>query len=129
MDVVERPMQGLALPGSSGVTHAGSLARGPVHECADTSVSHEPYDSEATDEEDKEAMKLLNSNRLLPTGCFCDDRMKLHCNADFTSPSAHPEDPRRTEGILKAFKKARLVCGGPQSNVPRIVRDTLTKYM
>lgn len=127
MDGVDWPMQDIALPGSNGVTHAGSLAQDPSTN--DTTASDEPGDSDEEDRADQDIVEDLQRRGLLPTGCCYDDRMKLHCNADFSSHPAHPEDPRRIEEIFKAFKRAGLVYGGPEANVAKIIRDTPTKYM
>ncbi|KAM0575030.1 hypothetical protein ACHAP9_001047 [Verticillium nonalfalfae] len=89
----------------------------------------EGYDEEYEESEDATIVSQLRRRGQLPTGCCYDDRMKLHCNADFTSHPHHPEDPRRIEEIIKAFKKAGLLYTGPEANVAKIVQDTPTKYM
>lgn len=66
---------------------------------------------------------------LLPTGCCYDVRMKMHMNADFSPGTHHPEDPRRIHEIFKAFQRAGLVYTGPDMDLPRILRDTPTRYM
>lgn len=65
----------------------------------------------------------------LPTGCCYDDRMKFHANADFSSAPHHPEDPRRIEAIMTAFKHENLVLDGTTiENLAEIKRHP-NKYM
>jgi histone deacetylase 6 len=72
---------------------------------------------------------LRRRRALLPTGCCYDVRMKMHMNADFSPGTHHPEDPRRIHEIFKAFQRAGLVYTGPDIDLPRILRDTPTRYM
>lgn len=83
---------------------------------------------ESSDETDQ-FLRSLASQKMLPTGCCYDDRMKLHANADFGPTPHHPEDPRRIEEIMKIFKKHGLVFTGSDTELANILRDTPTKYM
>jgi len=65
----------------------------------------------------------------LPTGCCYDDRMKLHANADWSANPHHPEDPRRIEAIMKAFKDAGLVYTGPTSELTQQLKISPTRWM
>lgn len=87
--------------------------------------------SNAADSADSSAngSALRRRRGLLPTGCCYDVRMKMHMNADFSPGTHHPEDPRRIHEIFKAFQRAGLVYTGPESDLPRILRDTPTRYM
>lgn len=87
------------------------------------------YESESEPDEQSVALEQLRRRGLLPTGCCYDDRMKLHMNADFSPNTHHPEDPRRIHEIFKAFKKMGLVYTGPQADLPRIIKESPTKYM
>lgn len=95
----------------------------------DTPSISADYESESDPDENPVALELLRRRGLLPTGCCYDDRMKLHMNADFSPNTHHPEDPRRIHEIFKAFKKVGLVYTGPQSELPRIIKESPTKYM
>ena len=106
------------------------------HEFAIRSVGDGKYtneDNTGKEENELGPAKLEESQLrrygLLPTGCCYDDRMKLHMNADFSSNSHHPEDPRRIHEIFKAFKDMGLVYTGPAVDLPRITRECPTKYM
>lgn len=72
---------------------------------------------------------LKTRDRMLPTGCCYDERMKLHANADFGPSPHHPEDPRRIEEIMKMFKKAGLVYTGLDTDLDAILQNTPAKYM
>jgi histone deacetylase 6 len=65
----------------------------------------------------------------LPTGCCYDDRMRLHANADFEANANHPEDPRRIQAIMEAFKMAGLVYDGPELELAAILKESPTKFM
>ncbi|KAF4120950.1 histone deacetylase 6 [Geosmithia morbida] len=75
------------------------------------------------------ALEQLQRRGLLPTGCCYDVRMKMHMNADFSPNAHHPEDPRRIHEIFEAFKRNGLVYTGPQSELPKILKRTPTRYM
>ncbi|ROT40241.1 histone deacetylase clr3 [Sodiomyces alkalinus F11] len=120
-------------PGANGAAHPPRVDQGPsLHDTTPSGEEEggedyeEEYDGES---EDRSIVYQLRRRGLLPTGCCYDDRMKLHYNADFTSHPHHPEDPRRIEEIIKAFKKAGLLYSGPETEVARITRDAPTKYM
>ncbi|PHH76146.1 hypothetical protein CDD83_4310 [Cordyceps sp. RAO-2017] len=72
-------------------------------------------------------LEQLRRRGLLPTGCCYDDRMKLHMNADFSPNTHHPEDPRRIHEIFKAFKNMGLVYSGPESELPKIIKECPTR--
>lgn len=134
IDGEDWPMQDM--PGSNGVTHAGSLAQDPSSNDNTASdveaVEGDEDEEDGEDDEDDEDRKVvvdLRRRGLLPTGCCYDDRMKLHCNADFSSHPHHPEDPHRIEEIFKAFKRAGLVYTGDEANVTKIVQSSPTRYM
>ncbi|KAG9236141.1 hypothetical protein BJ875DRAFT_357559, partial [Amylocarpus encephaloides] len=65
----------------------------------------------------------------LPTGCYYDDRMKFHANADYSEDSHHPEDPRRIEYIMKALRNAGLVYTGGESDLRIMLIESPTKYL
>lgn len=106
-----------------------------------TTVAHLGYTTEYPDEEDlvideyessdetEAFLRTLANQKLLPTGCCYDDRMKLHANADFGPTPHHPEDPRRIEEIMKIFKKQGLVFTGPDTDLAETLVNTPTKYM
>jgi histone deacetylase 6 len=95
--------------------------------------NHTPSDAsdeeDDTDFNDQEVVMQLQRRGLLPTGCCYDERMKLHVNADYSPQPHHPEDPRRIEEIMKAFKRAGLIYTGPESDISKVIRDSPTKYM
>ncbi|KAK5988684.1 Histone deacetylase clr3 [Cladobotryum mycophilum] len=95
----------------------------------DDTASEGSYENESDVNPDEVAINQVRRRGLLPTGCCYDDRMKLHMNADFSPNAHHPEDPRRIHEIFKAFKRMGLVYTGPESELPRIMRDCPTKYM
>lgn len=96
----------------------------------DDTASESAYHEESEPSVIEDTIARLRVRRgLLPTGCCYDDRMKLHMNADFSPNTHHPEDPRRIHEIFKAFKKMGLVYTGPESELPRIMKDCPTKYM
>ncbi|KAH6656822.1 histone deacetylase [Truncatella angustata] len=80
-------------------------------------------------DENLEFLRSLARQKLLPTGCCYDDRMKLHANADFGPTPHHPEDPRRIEEIMKIFKQEGLIFTGADTDLADVIRDTPTKYM
>lgn len=95
----------------------------------DTASDEGSYNGDSDPDPQDLALDQLRRRGLLPTGCCYDDRMKLHMNADFSPNTHHPEDPRRIHEIFKAFKKNGLVYTGPESELPRIIRDCPTRYM
>jgi histone deacetylase 6 len=116
-------------PETNGISHV----HGPLGDAPDTengSMSEEFEEIEEEDETDAEAQPLkIKRTALLPTGCCYDNRMKLHVNVDFTPHAHHPEDPRRIEEIVKAFKRSGLLYTGPEEDLPRIIASMPTKYM
>ncbi|OBT59650.1 hypothetical protein VE04_00159 [Pseudogymnoascus sp. 24MN13] len=78
---------------------------------------------------DSQALTFTGRKKHLPTGCCYDDRMKLHANADFSVDPPHPEDPRRIQSIMRAFKEAKLVYTGPEENLAGILKNSPTAYM
>lgn len=87
-------------------------------------------DTPGTPDSAMEEQGLVDERRLfLPTGCCYDDRMKLHANADFSANPSHPEDPRRIEVIMKAFKDGGLIYKGPNSELFQILKDSPTRWM
>lgn len=107
------------------------LINGSVENRADDddTASESGYESESSGDQASTSIQQLQRRGLLPTGCCYDDRMKLHMNADFSPNSHHPEDPRRIHEIFKAFKKMGLVYTGPQAELPRIIKESPTRYM
>jgi histone deacetylase 6 len=89
----------------------------------------EEEEEEEEDPDDGSTALQIGRPGLLPTGCCYDDRMKLHVNADFSPNAHHPEDPRRIEEIIKAFKKNGLLYTGPEADVARVIREAPNKYM
>lgn len=85
------------------------------------------YDSE--DHSEEAELASLKRRGLLPTGVCYDDRMKLHMNADFSPNSYHPEDPRRIHKIFSAFKRNGLIYMGPPAELPKVLKETPTKFM
>lgn len=65
----------------------------------------------------------------LPTGCCYDDRMKLHANADFSESPHHPEDPRRIEAIMTAFREEGLIYNGNAIDLVEIQKTDPNRYM
>lgn len=55
--------------------------------------------------------------------------MKLHANADWSASPHHPEDPRRIEAIMKAFKDAGLIYGGTASELSDLLKVSPTRWM
>ncbi|KAI9651066.1 Histone deacetylase hda1 [Ciborinia camelliae] len=91
---------------------------------------HDPED-EVESSSSSEETKIIAVPRqaYLPTGCCYDDRMKLHATGDFSDDSPHPEDPRRIEAIMRAFKDAGLIYTGSLENLQSILKESPTKYM
>lgn len=91
---------------------------------------------ESTSEESEKSSSSSESNlpptgrkAYLPTGCCYDDRMKLHANADWSASPHHPEDPRRIEAIMKAFRDAGLVFTGSASDLIEYLKISPTRWM
>ncbi|PFH60143.1 hypothetical protein XA68_11385 [Ophiocordyceps unilateralis] len=95
----------------------------------DTASEEGSYEGQSEPDAEEVALEQLRRRGLLPTGCCYDDRMKLHMNADFSPNTHHPEDPRRIHEIFKAFKRMGLVYSGPESELPRILKDCPNRYM
>lgn len=115
--------------GDTDMTNSNGHEGGPTVDDDDT-ASESGYQEESEPSVIEETIAQLRVRRgLLPTGCCYDDRMKLHMNADFSPNTHHPEDPRRIHEIFKAFKRMGLVYTGPESELPRIMKDCPTKYM
>ncbi|KAL7787084.1 hypothetical protein V8C37DRAFT_390950 [Trichoderma ceciliae] len=111
------------------MTNINGHEGGPQEDDDDT-ASESIYHEDSEPSVIEETIVQLGVRRgLLPTGCCYDDRMKLHMNADFSPNTHHPEDPRRIHEIFKAFKRMGLVYTGPESELPRIMKDCPTKYM
>ncbi|GAO14901.1 hypothetical protein UVI_02007400 [Ustilaginoidea virens] len=123
MSAEDHPMEGAELP--NGTIQKASLQ--PEDE--DTASDDVSYGDASDSDPQDLALEQLKRRGLLPTGCCYDDRMKLHMNADFSSDSHHPEDPRRIHEIFKAFKVAGLVYTGPETELPRIIKECPTRYM
>ncbi|TAQ86404.1 hypothetical protein B7494_g5271 [Chlorociboria aeruginascens] len=64
-----------------------------------------------------------------PTGYCYDDRMRLHVSADYVGNHHHPEDPRRVEVIMRAFKDAGLVFKGPWNQLESVLKINPNRYM
>ncbi|KAG4030058.1 hypothetical protein MFRU_013g00820 [Monilinia fructicola] len=101
-----------------------------------TENAHVTYDELDHDDEmysssSSEDMKIIATPRqaYLPTGCCYDDRMKLHASGDFSDNGPHPEDPRRIESIMRAFKNAGLLYTGNVENLEKILVEAPNKYM
>ncbi|CAG8971074.1 hypothetical protein HYALB_00009674 [Hymenoscyphus albidus] len=84
--------------------------------------------SKSQEEEIEDTVPFLERS-YLPTGCCYDDRMKYHANADYSDNVHHPEDPRRIEAIMNAFREAGLIYGGSDEELGIILREAPTKYM
>ncbi|TGO61502.1 hypothetical protein BOTNAR_0128g00100 [Botryotinia narcissicola] len=91
---------------------------------------HDPED-EIYSSSSSEDTKIIAIPRqaYLPSGVCYDDRMKLHTSGDYSDNTAHPEDPRRIEHIMRAFKDAGLVYTGSAENVEKILKESPNKYM
>ncbi|KAL3963760.1 hypothetical protein ACCO45_000764 [Purpureocillium lilacinum] len=125
MDVDDHPMEGV-----EGTNGLGGKDDNRADEDDDNTASDSGGSEDYSDAEpDEVAQDQLRRRGLLPTGCCYDDRMKLHMNADFSPNTHHPEDPRRIHEIFKAFKKMGLVYTGPESELPRIIKECPTKFM
>jgi len=125
MDVDDHPMEGV-----EGTNGLGGKDDNRADEDDDNTASDSGDSEDYSDAEpDEVALDQLRRRGLLPTGCCYDDRMKLHMNADFSPNTHHPEDPRRIHEIFKAFKKMGLVYTGPESELPRIIKECPTKFM
>ncbi|CAG9939480.1 unnamed protein product [Clonostachys rosea f. rosea IK726] len=126
MDVDDHPMKDAAH--TNGDSQEDVNAKRSNEE--DDTVS-ESGSSDAQMEPDAQDLTLQQLRRrgLLPTGCCYDVRMKMHMNADFSPSAHHPEDPRRIHEIFKAFKRAGLIYNGPDADLPRILKETPTRYM
>ncbi|KIM99022.1 hypothetical protein OIDMADRAFT_43096 [Oidiodendron maius Zn] len=73
--------------------------------------------------------EITGRRSFLPTGLCYDDRMKLHANADWSASPHHPEDPRRIEAIMKAFRDAGLVYTGTASELIKLLEVSPTRWM
>ncbi|KAM3078099.1 Histone deacetylase hda1 [Clarireedia jacksonii] len=93
--------------------------------------SSDPSPEDETYSSSSEEIKIRGSPRQswLPTGCCYDDRMKLHTTGDYSDGPSHPEDPRRIEVIMRAFRESGLIYTGDPADIPRILRESPTKYM
>jgi histone deacetylase 6 len=65
----------------------------------------------------------------LSTACCYDDRMKLHANTDWSESQHHPEDPRRIEAIMKAFRDAGLIFTGNDDELAKELKKSPTQWM
>lgn len=72
---------------------------------------------------------VISRRSYLPTGCCYDDRMKLHANADFSSDTHHPEDPRRIAVIFQHFRDAGLIFTGPDIELREALKNSPTSFM
>ena len=97
------------------------------HENPETSAEESQYGSQGSSDATQEPYQPRTHQ--LPTGCCYDDRMKLHANADFAANPHHPEDPRRIEAIMHAFKQAGLIYTGPESELAVILKENPNKFM
>ncbi|ESZ92003.1 hypothetical protein SBOR_7618 [Sclerotinia borealis F-4128] len=97
----------------------------------DVHVTYDDHDPEDEMDSSSDETKIIAAPRqaYLPTGCCYDDRMKLHATGDFSDNTAHPEDPRRIEAIMRAFKEAGLIYTGSPENLEAILKESPTKYM
>lgn len=77
----------------------------------------------------EETLQQMGTRVWRPTGCCYDDRMKMHANSEFSGNSAHPEDPRRIEAIMKGFKDAGLIYHGSNTDLSEILKDSPTRWM
>jgi histone deacetylase 6 len=102
-----------------------------IKELNDLSLpSSTPEESSTKSSSSTESTMLVTGRRsFLPTGLCYDDRMKLHANADWSASPHHPEDPRRIEAIMKAFREAGLVYTGTISELVKLLEISPSRWM
>lgn len=98
-----------------------------VHQCRRDSMDETSQGE--SQEETQDSVVYHERKSYLPTGCCYDDRMKFHANADYSETAYHPEDPRRIEAIMNAFRAAGLIYGGSEAELQEILEAAPTKYM
>lgn len=129
MDGEDHQMEDADRPNGAGQRHSTRNSNSDGVDDDDGTTSDVSYNDTTDSDPQDQVLTGLRRRGLLPTGCCYDVRMKMHMNADFSANAHHPEDPRRIHEIFRAFKRAGLVYGGPDADLPRILAENPTRYM
>jgi histone deacetylase 6 len=124
---VEDPVEDQPMADADHVNGIENNESNDIDEDDATASEEDSYDGLSESQDD--APGSVRRRALLPTGVCYDVRMKLHMNADFTPNAHHPEDPRRIHEIWNAFHRSGLIYRGPESEMPRILKESPTRYM
>jgi histone deacetylase 6 len=128
-EVVDTVMENNDHP-SNGNLENGFVSPRVLSHLVDLDLPDTPPDESDRSVSSSETNQLSTARKAwLPTGCCYDDRMKLHANADWSANPHHPEDPRRIEAIMKAFKEAGLIYTGTQTELLEHLKTSPTRWM